>query len=729
MPDVHNEAVMTTSKDRLRPTMASAPASLSSMNRTLLYTGFSLCALFTLTFVSTEAGVIVHEIKYLVGGACAAALILGVQQRAPLRYWIACAVTAVLWIASIFVERAVLPNIMLLRYEILALSVIVSFLVMLIVFRVRPLFYVALLTALSGVVGVSLRSVWWGLLAMLVMAGTLGFCNYVVQLVLDHRHEFAALRSRLSRFVRTKEAAKILVIWIPALVLAAAGFYLNWKLQVLLKEATYKYEVINPEFVADDVVIPRQESEEVEFDGFRGTIVVNEQLSEVQDCEITIDPPSVPARNRDLERDVLHQVCELNRQGLVSYERELIEAKSATDDALDAIPFAVDAAIEAGRPPTVVNRVCEKARIKRIGSFKGLCRGMLGAVDDTIQGGFNNIKQKSVAAVIRRVDALAAAGDAAYEDAQALGAQAVGDAFDQLELRVRQFFLLMAVMKYLSYLILAAGLIAAFQFVTGRVLFDYQLDTKLTPSGAAGRVPTFRLSAIGKAQEIPARMLQSIQLQEIALPNAATKSWPVWYVKSDISREGDDAYDRMWFPQLLSCVVQRIRHGCYALSRIESKRPNEPPQAEISVPGDTLLVVVRVLPGQSIVFRMGSLAAFSSGIRLKSVYSTHIGTHLLGLGSFYPTARGDGYVVLKTQGTRVAHSKNNTLSYTRLIAWDEAHEFSLMQNVSIFGVWMHEASLKLCSVPKAAIFDESAPPKPTFLGRLWRLFRYVLLPF
>lgn len=699
------------------------------MSRTLLYVGFSLCALFTLAFVSAETGVIVHEIKYLVGGACAAALILGVQQRAPLRYWIACAAAAVMWIASIFVERAALPNIILLRYEIVALSVIVSFLAMLIVFRVRPLAYVGFLAALSIVVGVSLRSVWWGLLALLVMTSTLCFCNYIVQLVLDHRHEFATLRSRLSRFVRTKEATKILMIWIPALVLAAAGFYLNWKLQVLFKEATYEYEVINPEFVADTVLIPRQESEEVEFEGFKGTIVINEQRSEVQDCEVAIDPPSTPARNRDLERDVLHQVCELKRQGQVSYERELMAAMNFADDAFGAVPPAVEAAIEAGRPPTVVNRVCEKARIKHVGSFKGLCRGMLGAVDDTVQGAFNNIKQKSVAAVARRVDALAAAADASYEDAEALGGEAVRDAFDQLELRIRQAFLLMAVLKYLSYMVLAGGLIAAFQFVTGRVLFDYQLESKLAPGHATGRVPTFRLSAIGKAQELPARMLQSVQLHEIALPNAATKSWPVWYVKSDISREGDDAYDRMRFPQPLSCVVQRIRHRCYALSIIESKRSNEPPQAELSVPGDTLLVVMRVLPGQSIVFRMGSLAAFSSGIQLKSVYSTHIGTHLLGLGSFYPTARGNGYVILKTQGTRVAHSKNNTLSYTRLIAWDEAHEFSLMQNVSVYGVWMHEASLKLCSVPKAAIFDESAPPKPTFIGRLWRLFRYALLPF
>lgn len=85
----------------------------------------------------------------------------------------------------------------------------------------------------------------------------------------------------------------------------------------------------------------------------------------------------------------------------------------------------------------------------------------------------------------------------------------------------------------------------------------------------------------------------------------------------------------------------------------EQETKNGFPPPVISSPGDLKLVRFYIEESQDLVFHVRDLLAFTSGVRLRSIYTAHVAAHFLGLGSFYSVASGPGYVVLLSEGARV----------------------------------------------------------------------------
>jgi uncharacterized protein (AIM24 family) len=126
---------------------------------------------------------------------------------------------------------------------------------------------------------------------------------------------------------------------------------------------------------------------------------------------------------------------------------------------------------------------------------------------------------------------------------------------------------------------------------------------------------------------------------------------------------------------------------------------------------------------------MADLIAYSEGVKLQSVYSTHVATTLFGLGAFYCYAEGKGAVILKSAGHQVVEAKaGNSYPTGMLVAWDRCAGFRLAQRPGQRGTWLNAPSI--ISVNEGtAISHESRPGDPRVFGKLVQLFRYVALPF
>jgi len=139
---------------------------------------------------------------------------------------------------------------------------------------------------------------------------------------------------------------------------------------------------------------------------------------------------------------------------------------------------------------------------------------------------------------------------------------------------------------------------------------------------------------------------------------------------------------------------------------------------------------------------MRDLAAFTANVRLKSVFTTHVGASVLGIGRFYSVAcvapkwwsRGfdpasSGTIVLKATGAVLTGlSAGSQAPPHTLLAWDQSTEFSIAQELSLVGVWFAPPDVKAhseCSSLKHGVPDSPLAP----LLNCGKLLRYLFLPF
>jgi hypothetical protein len=185
-------------------------------------------------------------------------------------------------------------------------------------------------------------------------------------------------------------------------------------------------------------------------------------------------------------------------------------------------------------------------------------------------------------------------------------------------------------------------------------------------------------------------------------------------------------------------------------AKAQKGRSEGRPAAYIQVETGTSILVVTLVPGQQVVFRMDSLLGFSSGVTLKTAYSTHAGLFFLGLGSFYHYAEGDGHIALLANGGWSRPAKKDEEAFaSNLLAWDRRAKFGLahlkettdddkdheieakaagLASRSV-GHWFSQSQLILSSKDGAIMLDNSKTVIDGYGRHALRLFRYLVLPF
>lgn len=642
------------------------------------YLGLTFSSLAILTDVTSGLSLPSSTLMVLVIGAAIAAAYSGYTTKVGWPFWIAFSIaffstiTSLLYISSAY------------QQPIIGVLVMVNIFAMLVAFRLHPIAYAALPLAVGFAFGVAFHSNTVGVVVFFICCGVLVLCNYMVQLVLDHMFEI----KQIPRVVNFRKTVFLILqataLWAVALLLAILGFTVHRDIQNGLKLALYDSKLI--------------------------------QLDPSQQTQYYLD--------RSIESDLIFTTNEQERAAQGEFERFLTNASFTAEEAKSAIPSSVDSFLNQQTPkPLDAHGACRNASFKlRFGirlSLGTLCRGIVNAVSSQMIGSYKKAHANINRLVTSKTEELGLSAQQAIEGTREEGRAEIESMYAARRAAISNTFLVLRLLEYLSYVILSCALLAALCYVLGRVLFDStsRMVFRLQPDGTAVRLDASRYDE-AKLFEFP------IDAQN-----------PYWYLWLGIVRRGNGTQMNLVAPQWFRCFVTRLFSGRLLLTRVDLSSALARSQnvgARISYDGDVTLVFIRIRGDLQVVFRMQELVGFSEGIKLKSVYSTHVGSHLLGLGSFLNIATGDGYLILLGIGEKKdgwESIKGDCTPEVNLLAWDRRHEFSLKQNLNVGGIWINEPSLWLRSTSGAALLDESRARKFHFGRRMWNLLRFLMMPF
>ena len=554
--------------------------------------------------------------------------------------------------------------------------------------RIGAAWYALLAAFCGGVVGYASHDPLVAFASALGLAGLFFVTNYLVQLVIDHQYEkrqFVEFRSMLNLKQIT---GRTMMFWIPSAALVLIGILINSIIQDEIVNAIRKTGWI--------MVAPA----EVDMAGRSG-----------------------------LERDVFYTLDQREKLDLQALSRTLKKTQISIDQQLAQFPKDVSDGIEAVRPKPIDDAAgCGGAVVSfkvvgktiRLASFRGICQGIIRSIQTMMMSAFDRAKAAAVAKAEKETRVLRQRGADIEATLQTLGSDNVRDIYAKQRATAGAVFMFLLILSVVSYITLGGALIGGFNLVFGRLLFDKNV-------GAVKSQPplmTFRLDPnYGTASALD---FQSYD--ELDLTDGGEQSW---FVCFQAMRIGTGTHMRLSLPQWTALFLQRLFSGRLFMTRVDidnqAKSVHSP---RIAAPGDLKLVRFHLEGQQEIVFHIGDLVAFSSKVDLKSVYTAHVAAHFLGLGSFYSVASGKGYVVLLSEGARVKKA-NVGLSVppATLLAWDRKMEFALAQQISFSGVWFNDPSVISHSAYGAGVLDEGRGGAPGFFNRLWRIIRYLFMPF
>jgi len=602
------------------------------------------------------------------------------------------------------------------------------------VFRVPVVCYVGAATVIGLVVGSHTLSIYFGILAGLAVLITWVILNYAAQLLLDHDAELAQYWTLGSK--RKLLAALVTgYLLIPVFILVALGYSLHTELQRQLLEIAYSPALV----IEGEPLIPAN---------------CHHQLSTASALESAIVDCTIPTRTKMTQETI---------------DKWIVNSSSEAQSVLTTGPERIAAVLERMQPKQIDGRAaCSGFMYKNrfvSFSFTSPCRALVEHINDVMTG----THRRTSAKIIEEINKSADRGHFAIQGNEAIvreeAQEAINEYYIELTKAVHATFTAVAIIGMLSLAVLCISLFAAFQMMLGRVLFHdprfirfagtrttdivlvaiaiaaFSLLLGLSLSVFAlmmlmsilgclifyrAGISEFGASMTFKLRPDKASNIEKSRTDSLLL-SAGSPGPIVWYIRLSVARRGDDTAQRASIPQIGRCIFNRIFSGAYVLTRVEAHPGSS---ATISMAGDTKLVRVKIKEAQAVCFRMSDLVAFTSDVKLRARYNTHIGTHLLGLGTIYSVAEGSGFLVLRSEGSKVSDLQpNESTPASNLLVWDEGHAFALDQRLGMIGLWVNPPSLvSRESVNGAAILDEGAPERFPILSRIWSLIRYLFLP-
>lgn len=187
-----------------------------------------------------------------------------------------------------------------------------------------------------------------------------------------------------------------------------------------------------------------------------------------------------------------------------------------------------------------------------------------------------------------------------------------------------------------------------------------------------------------------------------------------------------------YYPWWRIAIIQRLLAQRYAMTKVDL-RPGKGYGKEspiVAAPTNRAFVVIKVSGCQKVHFKVQDLVAASGGIELESIYSTHFGANLLGLGSFHTLATGEGTLILQTYDMGILDGGDGHVAAPgQLLAWDNNQHFALGQRLGFMGLWFNPPALILSAPKGATLLDQGRSEAMGFFRHLWSLLRYMFLPF
>lgn len=536
-------------------------------------------------------------------------------------------------------------------------------------YRKGPLPYVAFGVAIGAAAGFYADSLALGTAAAVASLLLFATVNYPIQLVLDHKREIGHTITLLSGLKGFRFLIAAALPWSIALVFALAGMKMHEAWVGSARLGLYNSSLI---------LLDRNSSE------------------------------------RFLERDLLFTVNEARSAAQTDAVVELSRVSGSANEKLAEVPEIVDSAIISHRPSGVPDRSCDGFATNVLFvsiPLDALCRHLIWLGNVAIQNGFNHLRQQALSAAVHGRDSgLKHSGESA-QDAAETTRVVLNAYFDKVERGVQAVFLFGRAASLTALIMLIGALMSAFLGALVRVLFA-------TESGF-----TFSL---GQSQAAAAESMLYAPHKRLALDAFGVRKW---FVARSASRFGSGTCERVQMPQMGHCVIARLLTNRYLLTEVSTGKLDGANGQGPMLTSDTgQLVAIRIGRNQRVVFRMGTLIAFSDGVTLSARFSTHLSLFFLGLRRFYSSAHGSGVIVLRSGPHVIQDSQGLSTPVGNLLAWDSRQSFSFDQAGGPLSMWINVPSVRLRSPHNLAVVHEAPGRGPSLVARVWRLLRFLFLP-
>lgn len=558
-----------------------------------------------------------------------------------------------------------------------------------------------------------------GALAGGTLLGLMILINYLYQLVDEHRSSVRDAWTLLGSRERWNALLLVGKLYIPVLILVGAGGYLGRHLRFAAKSWVY---------CATLAPAPRGISgEHSDIAYFCDT----EHSSAPSDA---VERASSTVRDINLELEFRRAIDQRTSKTGLRADTLWTDAHARGNAALAAVPAKTADAIEEVRPQPIDKAVCDNAK-PRIWRFRiplqPLCRGMLTAVDGALQRAFDNAKARALARVNRAVDDARIAGAGAVGVGGRATQQSIAASGRELSSSVAFGFAIARAAQLLGLLTLLGALLAGFQMVAGRVLFDQEhREFGLKERAEGGRPAGFEY-----------HVSNELRLDLVDTPHERFRGQHLtWYIHLGREVSGSGYPPWLSLPKPLQCTLRRLVTGRLLMNRVDSKASDGDRTVPVTVtcPNDYVVTSVVVEPDAEIVVRIGDIIGFTSGVSFRVVYTTHVGRYLLGLGAFYVVAEGDGLILLRGVGQSVQGAAEGSPVKTcnpfvglsgLLLAYERSVQFRLVQKRTFLGVWLNEPAVTVTAGGKSALRHHAPLGRPSLVRPMWRVVRYAVLPF
>lgn len=681
----------------------------ANCRRAAPYPGFLGCALLAAGIIATglrgqfgAIGWLAPIFAFLLVGAATVG-----QRTRPAMIAVGLSLTGL--IATLLAKRGVFGAALETVPAVAGAAFVIAQFAMLCAFRLRPTYYIAFTLLMAWVVLHVSKSVGYAAWAFILTGAALACCNYIVQFVLDHFDEFQGILKSLDASNFKATAKRVAFLWVPVLLLAWGGWNLNAAIQGEIKRSVYaNWDVLElkPEEVAN-------------------------------------------YQTRSLRSDVLNLIGDSKEDALNATRSETRQLLDDSSVVLSLLPQKTGEVVEKARPRHFSKAPCEKAtflfEIRWAPDIKlplgSLCRRIIGSVDAGAQRSFNRAKTHVIKAVGDQTSKVRNKSELVKDEVLSATEQAVKRGYAGVEATVRSLFSLLVILEVVSIVVLLGSLVGALAMVLGRVLFDARGQT-------TRKLNTFSLGH-GVAHKLEFTTRDEVRLNDASLPGS-DQGWRIYTLAS---RHGEGTHFIPRFPQPFRSIVQRLFSNRLLMTSVDTRNDQVrgadlAHSPTISSPGDLQFVCVSVAPGQAITFKMGDLFGFTANVFLRSVYTTHVGANLLGLGNFYSVAyvgdevtalgrdddgqqrpKPEGTIILCSEGNGIeAASAKQQLSARGLLAWDRRTRFAVKQELGLVGVWLVPPHVQVQN-HGSAIYDEANESRAPILQNLWRMLRYLCLPF
>lgn len=551
---------------------------------------------------------------------------------------------------------------------------------------------------------------WSGTGLFLAQAAVVVLFNFGLKLILDHRNDFL----RVSRWYlglrkgRVRHGLHILWLSVPALAALTFGIWLNVTLQSAITGWFYSSGLVDAPANGGQRLLERDAYSTLEARENRAIDKIELVSSEAElrsrsylDAAtvktlwaVDLFSPTAPDIKDACSGQVFNGSFDLG--GRMGRFRQALGGWKSSHRTTRKVAYKVD-----------MTKACEDTMQKSLAHSQT----SYGVAKKKLEVGLDSKKEEVLTKEM-----------AALNSAKAKAMKINSESFSRARWLLAMTFRALKIITIASWAFVVAGFLGLIAYLFGRTSFDgnrgvaFSLKS-MASSGLDGRV--------GRALQCSVH--DRLDLTSSREVDGLARKQNSWHVSFDAARHGDNTHMRLCIPQWYACFFRRMFDSRLLLTFVPCDgRRKHPPI--ISAPGDLQLVDCVVEDGSEIVFKMCDLIAFSDGVKLRSVYSMHVATELLGLGAFYCVASGKGRLVLCSQGREVRQSTDGLpLPAGQFLAWGHSAMFSLAQEPSQCGAWLNTPSLK-CMGDSEVIYDEGRPGDPRISKQIWRLLRFAASP-